>query len=408
MKFRSLRQFQARLIQADQQRRLVTWYSLERIVQAVDRLHHPEQRYRVVHVAGTSGKGSTCQLLAAILSAAGYRTGLYTSPHLVRFNERIKLNNRCITDTALLQLIHELWPIVADLHLSYFEWSTVLAFVYFAKRQVDYAVIEVGMGGRLDATNVVTPTVALVTEIDLDHTEHLGRTRRTIAREKAAIIKPGCIGLTGSRYVRRGRFVNLDNYQIVSSSLTGTVFHYGPYRRLQLGLVGSYQVRNAIMAIAAAQALALPERAIRRGLSTARIAGRFEILRRRPLIIADGAHNPHKMAAFVQSLRLATSAQQFRQTIALVSIKYTKDITQTLRPLLPLVDCVIITAFTESASLQKIRTVAKQLRPHLEVIIQPQAYLAYSLLRRRLQSHDLGIVTGSLYLIGDLKKQLYL
>lgn len=398
--FRSVRQFEQYLEQHDPPRD--QGYILDRIQAAVERLHHPELRYKVIHVAGTSGKGSTCRLIANILQTVHYRTGLYTSPHLVRINERIMINQRPITDQAFLRLVNTLWPKVADLCLSYFEWLTLLALVYFAERKVNYAVIEVGMGGRLDATNVVTPTVAIVTEIGLDHTEQLGRTRRQIAREKEAIIKLGCIGLTGSRYVHRGRYINLDRVALVKESLSGTIFHYRSYRNLNLGMPGRYQVRNAILALEACRVLHIPESALRRGLKTAQHTGRFTVFRRRPLIIVDGAHNPQKMKAFTTSLRHLTAGTAFERVIVLIAIKHTKDLSGTLRPLLPLVDHVIITTFAEGAAPNLIRGVIHRLHPAITTEIEPHSGRAYAHLREQLTARDLGIITGSLYMIGNL------
>lgn len=398
--FRSLAQFEAMLDQHSFERG--QGYILDRIQQAIIRLDHPELRYKVIHVTGTSGKGSTCRLIASILQSAGYRTGLFMSPHLVRINERLMINQRPITDAAFLQLLNRLWPLVADLQLSYFEWLTLLALTYFAKRRVDYAVIEVGMGGRSDATNVVTPTLAMVTEVGLDHMKQLGNTRQKIAREKEAIIKPGCIGLTGSRYVHRGRYVDLGRAEIVHESLNGTVFHYRSYRNVQLALPGRYQVRNAILALEACQALKISESAIRRGLRTAKHPGRFTVWQRRPLIIIDGAHNPHKMQAFMKSLRALTKRSDFTQVIALIAVKHSKDLPGTLKPLLPFINHAIITTFGEGAAPLVLKRVIQKIRPGLSVAVEPNLGRAYARLRQQLTQRDLGIITGSLYMIGDL------
>jgi dihydrofolate synthase/folylpolyglutamate synthase len=230
----------------------------------------------------------------------------------------------------------------------------------------------------------------------------LGNTLRKIAREKAAIIKPGCIGLTGSRYVKRGRYINLQRAMVLKTNLDGTTFTYRPYRRLYLNLPGQYQVRNAVLAIEAARALGLPTAAIIDGLRHVKQRARFEVLSRRPLVIADGAHNPQKITAFVQSLQAIIPLSQFRQRQALLSVKYTKDLTATLAPLVPLLDQVVLTSFAESASLPQLKRVVQRLNPRVHIQVVPNLPMAYRIFRKQLDKSDLGIITGSLYMIGDL------
>lgn len=377
-------------------------YTLERMQQTVNLLGHPELDYKVVHIAGTSGKGSTCQMIYSILRAAGYSVGIYTSPALVSPLERIVVDGKEISERKALQIINQHWKLLEPLRLTYFELFTVLTFLYFSEKKVAYAVIEVGVGGRLDATNVVTPTVAIVTEVDLDHMELLGNTRQKIAREKEAIIKPGCIGLSGSTYVKRGRYIDLSKATNIKPTLSGTTFSYKSFQKIKLNLVGSYQVRNAILAIEAAQGLHLPKPALYKGLHQVKHLGRFEVISRKPLVIVDGAHNPHKMTAFVDSLEQLQQLEQFQQVIGLISIKYTKDIKHTLQPILPLLDVVIITTFGESAPAIKIAQVAHELQPDLPIFVSHQPRRAYRLFRKHLHRSDLGIITGSLYLIGEL------
>lgn len=397
--FRSLAEVQRRL--RDNEPQAGTSYQLGRMEQAVARLGHPEQRYRVVHVGGTSGKGSTCQMIYSILQAAGYSVGIYTSPALVTPLERIMVNGKAISQRTFVRMANDLWPIVRDFNLTHFEFFTLVAFQYFAQRQVDYAVIEVGVGGQFDATTVVQPTVAIITEIGLDHTELLGKTVQTIAQDKQTIIKPGCIGLTGSRLVRRGRYIDRTKVKIHSTTLTETMFSYAHHRKLRLNTIGAYQVRNAVLAIEAAERLHISSAAIRTGLQRVKHPGRFEIITRRPLLIADGAHNPQKMTAFISSLKQVVPVQQ-RRVICLCSIKYTKDLYHTLKPLLPIVDELILTTFPKSASLTVLRRTAKQLQPQLAIKAISHTLSAYRYFRSRLNHPDVGIITGSLYLIGKL------
>lgn len=401
--FQSLKQLQTYLHELEPQ--AGSSYSLQRMQQAVERLQHPERRYQVVHVGGTSGKGSTCTMIASILAAAGYSVGLYTSPSLRTPLERITVDGKAITERTAIRIVNQFWPMVTDLHLTHFETFTLLALQYFAERQVDYAVIEVGVGGKLDATNVVQPTVAIVTDVGLDHTELLGKTKQLIAHDKQAIIKPGCIGLTGSRLVKRGTYIPLDRAVIHQTTLLGTDFSYKTCKHLQLKMLGAYQVRNAILAIEATQRLGIASQAIRYGLRTAYQPGRFQVMVRKPLIIVDGAHNPQKMKAFIYSLKQIVPLQQ-KRVVALCAIKSTKDSQQILKLLLPIVDELVFTTFPRSYSLtaleQAVQSIDKQIK--VEKIADPVK--AYHYLRDHLQTNDVGVVTGSLYLIGKLLPKL--
>lgn len=296
---------------------------LERIASAVAARRHPERRYPTIHVAGTNGKGSTCALLAAILESAGERTGLLTSPHLTDFCERIRVGGRMVSRREVADLTEELRPLILDLKLSFFEASTLLAFEIFARRRVDCAVIEVGMGGRLDATNVVAPELTIVTGIDYDHVQSLGRTLPAIAREKAGILKSGVPLLLGpcSRSVegvfrRRAEELGVPLERVsdrvraggIDPLPAGTRFEWlrrdGATGRHSIRLRGVHQVANALLAAEAARELArlglrrraraLSEEAIRSGLARGRWPGRCETLPRRPgepPVVIDVAHN---------------------------------------------------------------------------------------------------------------------
>ncbi|MBM3316946.1 MAG: bifunctional folylpolyglutamate synthase/dihydrofolate synthase [Candidatus Eisenbacteria bacterium] len=291
---------------------------LERIEAAVAARGHPERRYRTVHVAGTNGKGSTCALLAAILERAGERTGLYTSPHLTDFCERIRIGGRLLPRAEAAGLTRELRPLILDLKLSYFEAATLLAFEAFARRGVTCAVIEVGMGGRLDATNVVRPELTVVTGIDWDHRQALGSTLTAIAGEKAGIMKPGvpllhgpCRAAVAEVFRRRGREVGAPVMPLrgrlsgwsARPLPSGTRIDWrradGSRGEYRIGLRGAHQAQNALLAAEAARLLArrgrpVPEAAIGEGLALGRWPGRCELLApsgRRPAVVLDVAHN---------------------------------------------------------------------------------------------------------------------
>ncbi len=304
---------------------------LERIEAACRALGHPERRYVTVHIAGTNGKGSTAAFLAAICEAAGYRTGLLTSPHLLEFTERIRIGGRMHGREHVAALTSELAGLIRETHLSYFEATTALAFESFARAAVDVAIIEVGMGGRLDATNVVAPAVTVVTGIELDHVKSLGDTREKIAAEKAGIMKayvpmlvapvgPG----VGQVFRERGRelaapvaFLDERAALLATEPIdAGTRYRFeratgGDACERVVGLRGEHQVQNAMLAEEAARLLdaagfSISTEARAAGLSTATWPGRFDVLRaagQRPPIVFDVAHNPSGCRAMVDTYR---------------------------------------------------------------------------------------------------------
>lgn len=401
MKFRSLQHIENYLLKADELRH--DHYTLDRVQQAVEIVGNPQLKYKVVHVGGTSGKGSTCQIVSSILQASGKRVGLFTSPAIVSPLERLQINGKPVTEKKFVQLTNHVWSQLEPIQLTYFEFFTIMALYYFAEAKANYAVVEVGMGGRLDATNVVTPTVAIVTTIGLDHTKQLGRTRPLIAREKEHIIKPGCIGLTGSQYIHRGLYIDATKARIHSQDLSGTVFTYRSYKRLRLNMLGQFQIHNAVLAIEATRRLKISESAIRRGLQLASNPGRFEIITHHPLVIMDGAHNPEKMASFVSSLQQIVDVKAYNQIVGLIALKYNKDAAATLGPIIRKLDRVVITSFDQGMSVTQLRKIVRKINPTVQVILQADSTKAFKEFTRQVKPRDLGIITGSLYMIGNLR-----
>ena len=294
---------------------------LERIETLLEALGNPERRSTLVQVAGTNGKGSVAAMLAAILKADGRRVGLYTSPHLVSFRERIRVDGEAIAEDDVADGFDAIATLVARLDATMFEASTALALDHFAREAVDVAVLEVGLGGRLDATTVGTPAVTALARIDLDHQEVLGATLAAIAAEKAAIIRSGVAvsaaqapeaadvlvaraAAVGVPLLMEGRElgVRVRARDLDAQTLDAT----GPGWRLEglrLPLLGVYQPSNALVALAAARALGVRDAACREGLARARWPGRFEVLRARDrIVVLDGAHNPAGAAALAASL----------------------------------------------------------------------------------------------------------
>ena len=325
-------------------------------------LGDPQKKLKFVHIAGTNGKGSTAAMLAAVLQSAGYRTGLYTSPHLLRFHERMRVNGEEIDDASLIALTNTVRQAAAQMREmpTGFEIMTAIAFLYFVQERCDIVSLEVGLGGRMDSTNVIpAPEVCVVTNIGLEHTAILGDTLEKIAAEKCGIIKRGAhavlFGQTeGVEAVAREKCTQegvaltvtaQEKLERISSSLDGQVFKYrgrGPYH---LRLLGEYQLLNALTVIDTCTALRsrgwekLMDEAIDSGLSAARWPGRLELLRRSPDFIVDGAHNPQCVDALMDSLAALYSGKKL---IFLTGVLRDKDWQQMLRRALPLAKAFVV------------------------------------------------------------------
>lgn len=306
-------------------------FGLHGISALLNYVGNPQQQFPAVHIAGTNGKGSTAAMIAAICTAAGYKTGLYTSPHILRFEERIRINGNPISPRTVAQYTTKIQPFIEEHRLTFFEAVTALAFRYFAEENVDVAVVETGLGGRLDATNVLVPVVSIITTIGFDHTHILGKTLQSIAREKAGIIKQNVPIITGEnkkqalsviKEVAKKKKAPLvlvkPQYCVLDSqSLSGSILHYnsqrGCFRSLTLELAGLYQGYNAALAIETCLTLAergeftFKEHHIRKGLLHVQrysgFYGRLMVLQKKPLVVLDVAHNPDAIRALVESLR---------------------------------------------------------------------------------------------------------
>ena len=298
---------------------------LERIRELCERLGNPEKSLKFIHIAGTNGKGSTASMLSSVLIKAGYRVGLYTSPYIYRFNERMRVMGEDIPDETLAEITEYVRPIADSMtdKPTEFELITAIAFEYFKREGCDVVVLEAGLGGRLDSTNVITtPILSIITGIALDHTAFLGDTVEKIAFEKAGIIKPGIPVLYGGEDKSAEAVISSvakangsDFYTTDYSCLTvseakasGSVFSYRERENLEIRLLGSYQPKNASLVTDAvdvlrARGLKISESALREGLLDARWRARFEILRTEPTVIFDGAHNPQGIDAAVDSIK---------------------------------------------------------------------------------------------------------
>ena len=298
---------------------------LERISALCQRLGNPERKLKFVHVAGTNGKGSFCSMLSSVLTEAGYKTGLYTSPYIVEFNERMRIDGKNIDNGLLANITERVKPIADSMEdkPTEFELITAIAFLYFAEAGCDVVVLEAGMGGRLDSTNVIRhPLLSVITGIALDHVDYLGDTVEKIAGEKAGIIKDGAPVIYGgldksaeavisARACELGsKFYTVDYSMIegLRSTLSGSDFNFASHKDIHINLLGLYQPRNAALVLSAVDVLRengleISEDAVKRGLSLAKWPARFEIISHDPLVIFDGAHNPQGIESAVESIK---------------------------------------------------------------------------------------------------------
>ena len=331
-----------------------TRLGLERTRTLLEKLGDPQKKLRFIHVAGTNGKGSTCAMLASVLKCAGYRTGLFTSPHIVRFNERIQVNGVEITDEELAEAAESVIKAAdsMDDHPSQFELVTAIGMVYFLHRQCDIVVVEVGMGGDMDSTNVIDiPECSVICNIGLDHTEYLGDTLEKIAATKAGIIKPDCpvVCYRGSADVeavfertateKRSPLYKADFEAIrpISDSLSGQVFSWHELDKLSLPLIGAHQLKNAAVVLETLKVLNdngwnISEQSIRSGLASTKWPVRFEVLRQSPPVIVDGAHNPQCAEALAAALEKYLPG---KQSVFLMGVLADKDYARILGILCP-------------------------------------------------------------------------
>ncbi|MCL5807096.1 MAG: bifunctional folylpolyglutamate synthase/dihydrofolate synthase [Deltaproteobacteria bacterium] len=394
-------------------------FGLDPIRSLLERLHNPQNGYPAILVAGTNGKGSVAAMTAAILSAAGYRTGLYTSPDLTDFRERIRIHDRMISDEEAADCVKQVKEKVTE-DISYFEFLTAMAFLFFHRQQVDIAVLEIGMGGRLDATNVVIPLLSVITNISLEHREYLGNTLEKITREKGGIIKEGGICLTaamqkpvietlqilcrekGATLYRLGKEIRTRIHRDGTFSYHGIEHHY---KRLACPLAGSHQYSNAALALGSVELIGpgfkIEERAIVEGLRKTHWEGRLELLQSKPMLLVDGAHNPAGAATLRQALKNDFS---YRRLWLIFGVLEDKDYRAMVKRLFPLAEGVILTRpdSDRALSLDVLLPVARKFHKNIQAIERPGDALKQAL--SQAGNGDLVCVAGSLYLVGEIKR----
>ena len=328
---------------------------LSRIRTLLEAMGNPQARLQFLHVAGTNGKGSFCAMSDAILRAAGYRTGLFTSPYIRVFHERMQINGAPISDEELAEItayVKGFADVMEDAPTE-FELITAIAMEYFRRQAAEVVVLEVGLGGRMDSTNVIeNPLLSVITGIDYDHIAQLGNTLYSIAAEKAGIVKEGCPVLYGGTIagsacrtvcsvaeMRHAPFYQVDrsSLKVKEYSLEKTTFSYGDYEDLELALLGTYQPVNAATVLNAVEilrnrGLSIPEEAVRLGLRSVRWPARFELLSKEPVVLFDGGHNPQGIEAAVKSIRSYFPEQKVRLLTGVMTDKAYDEMVERLRP----------------------------------------------------------------------------
>ncbi len=406
--------------------------TMERFVRLLDKLGRPQRCPRYIHIAGTNGKGSVTAMIASMLHAAGLKTGMYTSPSLEDFRERIAVDGAVIGKDDLCDLATGLESVVEDLAASgserpiEFELITAIAFMYFRQTKCDFVSLEVGLGGQYDATNVIVPEVSVITTIGLDHTEILGDTLTKIAGEKAGIIKPGVPVVTG---VREREALNVISaraeqasarlyaagqdfaWEEVSSGLDGQVITVsGPgfeYRDLFVPLLGRHQQTNAAVALTAMHiakargALDFNEQAIRKGMSSVRWPGRLEVMHRDPLVILDGAHNPEGAAVLSDTIRGIERAR----LICVMGVLGDKLYPSMVGSIAPECDMLIATTPAGPRAL-KAEAVAEEASKYTRVETEPDPVRAVDRALSMAGRRDAVLCCGSLYLVGPVRTYL--
>ena len=398
---------------------------LETMQILLDRVGNPHRSLRVLHIGGTNGKGSTAAMVAAVLQHAGRRVGLYTSPHLIEFRERIRVNGCMIPEPHVEALIARLLAVLEEnLEPTFFEMTTALAFLYFAESEVDVAVLEVGLGGRFDATNVVEhPLASAITTIGLDHQEYLGHTEEAIAFEKGGIIKPSVpvvIGQMGEEAEQVLRRIAQDRaaplWQLRRDfAIAGNRFEGLTYRgvtrvweSLTCGLAGRHQWDNAACALALLEladraGMDVDAAAVRNGLRTVSWEGRLEVIGERPTVVLDGAHNPAAAHALAEYLKDFSVSHPTSRIILVWGMMRDKDRRGFISPLLPCVSEIVLTQATlaRSATVQELRATLREWQGPVREAVLPMDALTVA--RSQAMPHDLICIAGSLMLLGDIK-----
>jgi dihydrofolate synthase/folylpolyglutamate synthase len=406
-------------------------YNLKNIKHLAMLLSNPEKKFSSIHIAGTNGKGSTAAIIESILRNSGYKTGLFTSPHLVHYNERILINGKPISNndivniySSIKQKIENYWQL--ENLPSFFELTTAIAFKFFSEQELDFAIIETGMGGRLDATNIIQPLLSIITKIDYDHTKTLGNTIEKICYEKAGIIKKNtpllfhnndtlCNKIISSKALEKNARIINHNHKVKINLLQTNLAHQllsirlnGANIKVKFPLLGKHQLNNLLLALKAALFLrssgyCIDDESILQGLKNVDWNGRCQIINNLPLVIIDGAHNSDGVKSLVKFLN-DYKLNKKKKSILIFGVLRDKPYKQMLEMLLPFFKLVIL---TEPANERKLNAselakilIGKNIK--FKVIAVPEDAYNYAL--KYSDKNDFILITGSLYLVGEILK----
>ncbi len=396
-------------------RRFSSTPGLERIKRITELCGDPQRGMRFIHIAGTNGKGSTSTMISNILTCAGYRTGLSTSPYITDFRERFRIDGKLIDETEFAAIMTDLKPLIEQLdkegaEVNEFEVIVAVSLIWFKKRECDYVVLEVGLGGRFDATNVIDcPECAVITHIDLDHTDYLGDTVEKIATEKCGIIKDGChvvayptqydgaMEVIKTTCEQRRCNLTIPTIPDAKCDLSGCRFSYNGAEYFT-PLVGQHQAKNAVTAIELARSIGIDRQCIAEGLKKAKIEARVEVISSDPVIILDGAHNPDGMSA----LRLVLDSFSDKKPVAIIGMLKDKDCLEALKMIAPALDTIITVGVNNprSQTALELKAVADQCHEKVEA----SDSLEYALsLANSIKGERPLVICGSLYLAGEMR-----
>lgn len=412
-------------------------FKLDRMRRLLELMGNPHEQIPVVHVGGTKGKGSTCSVIASILTAAGYTCGLYISPHITDFEERISVNGQLPSKPGLVELVNRLMPIIVQMdnmpgrmQPTYFELATALAWQHFVDRKCDIAVLEVGLGGRLDSTNLCRPLVTAITNVSRDHTHVLGSTVHQIAYEKAGITKTGVPMISGATHPDAltlieqtcrdrqapfrlmGRDFHLSRREIdLQGDVTIDVTTaHDQFLQMPVTLRGPHQATNTALALAMVselrqQGFQLADDAVKTGLQQIQWPARIEVVSQQPTTIVDAAHNWESAKALVTSLAELSS---FRKKVLVFAGTKDKDVAGILRQLLPTFDTVILTRYVDNprgVPLDELDELVRAITPR-NVHYAADPWAAWNLAKRLTSPNDLIVVTGSFFLVAELRSKI--
>ncbi len=409
--------------------RLGTVLGLERIGFLLDELNHPENSFKSIHIAGTNGKGSVSNIIAKVLEEHKLKVGLYTSPHLKKFNERIKINSKEISDKELAFEVKKIKKLIEKKQKSdpkfqptFFEFSVAIAYNYFKRKKIDFGVIETGLGGRLDATNILNPELAVITNISLEHQDFLGDTIEKIAKEKAGIIKPYSIVVTAEtnnkalkvikskakkvnvRVFESNKLCKITNY---SFGLEKQKFDFTTERKkikkIELSLGGEFQLKNVSLALLALSKLnfRFNKTKIKKALKKVHVAGRFQTMHKKPLVVFDTGHNPAGFKEIKKTLLLIKKKRMFNKLILLIGLSSDKDAQKISKIIFPLADKIIISrARFRGMEIQKLASFADKFKKPYIGFHESQEAFDFAL--EETTKKDFLLCIGSIFFLGEI------